>query len=289
MEAIVMRKMLGRTLLVGAGVGVAVAVLGRDTPPGKALRRGIDLLGRKVRQTAGQMDGLKYRLAGRSPDPAVSDDVLADRIRSTLGPLEKRLDTPRIHVMVEGHVALLHGAVPSAADRSSIEWAVLETPGVRGIQSYLHVGLLAGDTRPSEGRARAAAAPSAAMLGLLTAAQDAGATEAEARLAIRAVLATFAERIPEGERDQLLSHLPEDVRRLGEVPRRAGEGVTKLRTVPELVDAVTARDPMRTDAAEAITRSVLARLRELVPEEVADVAAVLPEDLRELWLATAPV
>lgn len=283
-----MRKALGKTLMIGAGVGVAGAALGRDTAPGKALRRGVDVLGRRVRYAGGRLEGLVYWLAGRRPDPAVSDDVLADRIRSSLGGLEKRLNVPRIHVMVEDHVALLHGDVPSVADRSTIECAVLHSPGVRGIESYLHVGLLPGSTRPSEGRAQAHEAPSAAMRQLLDAARDAGAAEDDARAAVRAVLATFAERIPLDERDQLLAHLPTDVRGLAAAPRRKGEAVTRFRTLSEFVTAIASRNGMSPERAQSITESVLAHLRQLVPEEVDDVAAVLPEELRQLWTAAVP-
>ena len=97
--------------------------------------------------------GILYRLAGRKPDPDVADDVLADRIRSSLGPLEKRLDVPRVHVMVEDHVALLHGDVPDVCDAAAIEHAVMRVSGVDGVESHLHAGLLVGDTRPSEGAA----------------------------------------------------------------------------------------------------------------------------------------
>lgn len=283
-----MRKALGKTLMIGVGVGVAVAVLGRDTARGKALRRGVDVLGRRARYAVGRLEGLRYRLAGRMPDPAVSDDVLADRIRSSLGRLEKRLDVPRVHVMVEDHVALLHGEVPGVADGSTIEWAVLDTPGVRGIESYLHVGLLPGSTRPSEGRAQAEEAPSPAMRRLLDAARAAGAADDDARAAVRAVLATFAERIPKDGRDQLLAHLPADVRGLAAVPRRQGGAVTRLRTLSELVTTIASRNGMSPERAQSIIESVLAHLRELVPEEVEDVAAVLPEELRQLWTAAVP-
>jgi uncharacterized protein (DUF2267 family) len=283
-----MRRTLGTTLAIGAGIGVAITVFGRDSGPGKVLRRGVDELGRRIRYAAGRLDGLGYRLAGRGPDPAVSDDVLADRIRSSLGGLEKHLDVPRIHVMVEDHVALLHGEVPSAADRSTIELAVLDSPGVRGIESYLHVGLLAGSTRPSEGREQTGQTASAALRQLLGAARDAGAAEDDARAAVRAVLATFAERIPENERDQLLSHLPADVRELAALPRRQGEPVSRLRTLSELVTAIESRSAMSPECAQSITETVLAHLRQLVPEEVDDVAAVLPEELRQLWVAAVP-
>jgi uncharacterized protein (DUF2267 family) len=274
-------------LLIGAGVGIAVAVAAKETAPGRALRRAVDDLGRRTRYSGGRLEGLAYRLAGRSPDPSVPDDVLTDRIRSDLGGLEKRLDVPHVHVMVEDHVALLHGEVPSGADRSSIEWAVRAVPGVRGIESHLHVGLLPGSTRPSEGRARAADTPSPAMRELIQAARDAGATEDTAPLAVRAVLATFAERIPHDEREQLLAHLPTDVRELTSAPRREGDAVTRERTVAELVAAATAHGLSEAHAA-ALTESIVGHLRRLVPEEVTDVAAVLPEELRELWTSAVP-
>jgi hypothetical protein len=95
------------------------------------------------------------RIAGRQPEPRVGDDVLADRIRSSLGPLRKRLDVPHVHVTVERHVVLLHGEVGTEADATAIERAVRQVSGVRGIESYLHIGLLDSDTRPSEGRTSA--------------------------------------------------------------------------------------------------------------------------------------
>jgi uncharacterized protein (DUF2267 family) len=283
-----MRRASGRTLLVGAGIGVAIAVLGRDTAPARALRRNVGAVGRRARSELGRVRGIVYSVTGRRPDPLVSDDILVDRIRSGLGPLEKRLDIPRVHVMVEDHVALLHGEVPSAVDRSSIEWAVLETAGVRGIESYLHVGLLPGDTRPSQGRAEAARRPSDAMSRLLEAAARAGVESIDCRTAVRAVLATFAERIPVDERAQLLAHLPADVCELAEAPRRSGEAATRARTVDELVTAIVTRSGMSVEHAQGIIASVLAELRALVPEEAADISAVLPEQLRRLWIATVP-
>ena len=283
-----MRRALGTTLAAGAGLAVAAGVLGRETAPVRALRRNVGAVGRRARYEFGRAHGLVYSLTGRRPDPLVSDDILADRVRSSLGPLEQRLDIPRVHVMVEDHVVLLHGEVPSAADRSSIEWAVLDTAGVRGIESYLHVGLLPGDTRPSEGRSDAARAPSHAMRRLLEATAGAGVEPVDGRTAVRAVLATFAERIPEDERDQLLAHLPADVRELAESPRRSGEAATRARTVDDLVTAIVTRSGMSVEHARRIVASVLAELRALVPEEVADISAVLPEELRRLWTATVP-
>jgi uncharacterized protein (DUF2267 family) len=264
-------------------------VLGRETAPARALRRNAGAAGRRARYEVGRAQGLLYWISGRSPDPTVPDDVLADRIRSSLGPLEKRLDIPRVHVMVADHVVLLHGEVPSVADRSSIEWAVLDVAGVRGIESYLHIGLLPSDTRPSEGRADAAHAPSDAMRRLLEVAARAGVEPIDGRTAVRAVLATFAERIPADERAQLLAHLPADVRELAESPRRSGEPATRARTVDDVVTAIVTRSGMSVDHARGIIVSVLTEVRSLVPEEVADISAVLPEELRQLWGGPVPV
>lgn len=131
--------------------GGAVA-LRPGTAVNKAARRGVHAAGRTMRHVAGQLRGTAYRLSGGHPDPRVPDDVLADRIRSMLGPIEKRLDLPRIHVMVEKHVALLHGDVTTEAEAGELVAVVERVPGVTGVESHLHVGLLPGDTRPSEGR-----------------------------------------------------------------------------------------------------------------------------------------
>src|SRR5690606_6673259 len=136
-----------------AGAAVAGALLLPRARARHALRRLARLLRRRARYVRGRLQGVRYRLSGRHPDPDVPDTVLADRIRSTLGPLEKRLDVPRVHVMVEDHVALLHGEVGAEAEAEDIEVAVAAVPGVQGVESYLHVGLWDGSDRPSAGRA----------------------------------------------------------------------------------------------------------------------------------------
>lgn len=141
------RRLMAPLALAGGAVA-----LRPGTAVNKAVRQAVRTAGRRVRHMAGQVKGTAYRLSGGHPDPRVSDDVLADRIRSSLGPIEKRLDLPRIHVMVEKHVALLHGDVATTADAEELVAAVERVPGVAGVQSRLHVGLLPGDTRPSEGQ-----------------------------------------------------------------------------------------------------------------------------------------
>lgn len=117
---------------------------------------------------------------------------------------------------------------------------------------------------------------------LLSAARDAGAA-ADARAAIHAVLCAFTDRIPEAERVQVLAHLPADVRALTGPARRHGVRPPRLKTLPQLVAAVSAEGGILPQHAEDITRAIVAALRGLVPEEQRDVAVVLPAELRELW------
>ena len=107
---------------------------------------------RNVAYARGRLQGVRYAAAGRHPDENVPDDVLADRVRTALGPVLHRLDLPKVHVTVEHHVVLLHGEVDGLRDVRVIARAVAAVPGVAGVRSALHVGLLPGTTRPSRGR-----------------------------------------------------------------------------------------------------------------------------------------
>jgi uncharacterized protein (DUF2267 family) len=282
-----MRRAAFWTLAIAAAlVGAAAALRPRDTA--SALRRGGRRLMQRTRCAQGRITGMHYRLGRRTPAPDVPDDVLADRVRSELGPLEKRLDTPRVHVIADDHVVLLHGDVPGRADAVAIERAVRAVSGVRGVESYLHAGLSAGATRPSSGRAQHDASASPALRQLLSAAHDTGATTGQERSAVRAVLATFADRVPDEERAHLFAHVPADVRALAAPPRRYDRRAARLRTVGDLVATIATGGGMDAAHAEPITEAVLGCLRQLVPEEAADVAATLPAELRELWVNAVP-
>lgn len=271
-----------RTARAGLGLAGVAVVLRPGSRAGKALRSNGDRLARELRYWSGRWRGISYRLAGRRPDPGVPDDVLADRIRSTLGPLERRLDVPRVHVMVEDHVALLHGDVGTAGEAEQIEQAVRAVSGVSAVESYLHVGLLRGESRPSQGRGHAV---SEARKRLLGAAARAGVPEEQAPLVVRAVLGRFSERLPERERAHLLVHLPEDVRSMLEAPKRLGHP-RRVRTVSDLVFMIlVSSDAVDPAKARDVARSILGELRRLVPEEAADIAAVLPAELRAFWEA----
>ena len=216
------------------------------------------------------------------PEPTGADDVLADRVRSTLGPLEKRLDLPHVHVTVEKRVVLRHGDVGTEQDAAALEEATADVAGVEGVRSYLHVGLGPGDTRPSQGRRRPA--PSPAMERLLAAARHAGELDDErARAAVRGVLATLAERLPKKERHHLLSHLPADVRAVAQPPRRRGSEEGRVATAAEFVATMATLARLDSGEDEYIAESVLGALRLLVAEEAADVAAALPPDLQRYW------
>ncbi|HET6965969.1 MAG TPA: BON domain-containing protein [Acidimicrobiales bacterium] len=143
----VVKGLTGGMMLAGGAVVFSCA------PLNKVAGRLISDAGRRLRYLSGRLEGLSYAMEGRHPDPNVVDNVLADRIRSQLGGLEKRRDLPHIHVMVEDHVALLHGEVPTKEDADAIEKAVAAVSGVKAVKSHLHVGLINGDTRPSAGRA----------------------------------------------------------------------------------------------------------------------------------------
>lgn len=97
-----MRTATRRTAEGLAVAGGAIVVFRPGTRANRAARHQLEALARHLRHFAGRLHAVSYRLRGRHPDPNVSGNVLADRIRSSLGPLEKRLDLPRIHVMVEG-------------------------------------------------------------------------------------------------------------------------------------------------------------------------------------------
>ena len=222
----------------------AVVVIRAAARPGRPLNRAVVSVGDRLAPRSpcmrGPWQGVRYRLRGEHPDAEVSDLVLADRVRSSLGPLEKQLDMPRVHVMVDDHVVLLHGDAPGEAEARAIEKACIEISGVAGVESYLHVGLLPSDSRPSEGRAHPA--PSTARKRLVAAAVAGGVDPGAAGLAVRAVLATFAARLPDGERQHLLAHLPDDVRGLADPPRRHGDRPSRVRTTPELVHEVLRAD-----------------------------------------------
>jgi uncharacterized protein (DUF2267 family) len=125
--------------------------------------------------------------------------------------------------------------------------------------------------------------PSKALDLLLSAAMDTGIGPHRAGPVVHAVLSTFMQRLPEGERRHVTAHLPPDVRRLATTRQHVGRSGRRARTVAELTAQVMTADGMSAEQASRALASVLGTLRMLVPEEAADVASVLPSELRVLW------
>jgi uncharacterized protein (DUF2267 family) len=211
----------------------------------------------------------------------VSDLELADRVRTGLGPVQERLDLPRVHVAVQDGVVLLHGDVGWAREAAALVRAVGSVPGVRGVDSHLHIGLLPSDTRPSQGRATRQP-PSDVLRRMTAAALDAGVQPGHAPLVVGAVIAAFAARVPEGERVQLLDHLPQDLRTLVRAAP-AAPGAAQADTLDEVVAAARRAGCAEARCDRAVAAAVLRELRRVVPEEAADVAATLPKHLRQAW------
>lgn len=276
-----MRRWTGWVVGIGAATGVVIALRRPGSAAWRRIRRTLTHLRGHLHYAQGRFEGAAYRFRGRKPDAAVTDNVLADRVRSSLGRTERELDLPHVHVMVERHVALLHGAVATEENARRIEHEVASVPGIAGVESYLHVGLGRWDTRPSEGRA--VHRPSEAMEALLVAAEKAGVSAEAAPLVVRGVLATFADRLPASNRSHLASNLPADVRPLFTPPRRI-RGAAPARSLRDLVGRViVTTSELSLEHAQQVTVAVVHALRDLVPGDVHEVSAVLPAELRELW------
>lgn len=233
----------------------------------------------------GRWKGILYRTSTRFPDPDVDEDLLADRVRSMLGPLEKRLDIPRVHVTVEGHRVILHGDVDHSESADAIVTATKRISGVREVVSHLTVGFTRSDTRPSQGRATKV--ESVAYKDLTRAATGAGVGDAEAPAAAGAVLLTLFNRLPVGTRQHLASHLPRDVVELIPPVDWKKAPSARVHHPEEFIAEVATFASMPPESAGSLVTAVFSTLRELVPEEVQPVAASLPSELRELWTAAA--
>lgn len=280
-------KRTRRGLLLFIALGAAIGAFWRSL--GRSGRHGARRqLRREMGFVRGRLRRMSYRMSGAHPDENVPDTVLADRIRSMLGPLEKRLDVPHVHVMAVEHNVLLHGSVGTEADAAAIEDAVLAVPGVRSVTSELHIGLGHGDERPSAGR-RHSKTVSTGYRRMISAAAAAGgavpgAEPAWAASGAGAVLSTLCSLVPHDERDHLLLHLPADVRALV-----TPSSHRRIRRADEFIAAAKAADAMPDGREADIVRAVLAVIRDLAPEEAHDISAVLPAEVAELWWSASRV
>jgi hypothetical protein len=117
-----------------AGVSAAAAIVGWLSTRPRSLTKGA---GTYLHRTLNHAKGLAYRVTRRHPSTDVDDSVLVDRIRSTIGPLEKQLHVSRVNVTVENGIAILHGDIESPAAAKEIERGVRSVAGVRGVRSNL--------------------------------------------------------------------------------------------------------------------------------------------------------
>lgn len=140
------------TVAIAAGGALGARRLFRPgTPGGRRVRAARARTAAWLRRLANQSQRARYRLSGGHPAGDVDDKTLADRIRSTIGPIEKRLALPRVHVMVENRTARLDGEVRAPSDIEALERAVSRVWGVDRVESHLRVGLLPGEDRTPSG------------------------------------------------------------------------------------------------------------------------------------------
>lgn len=234
----------------------------------------------RLKDLSHRFEGLAYRVADRQPDPHVGDGVLTQRVRSQLGPVERRLDVPRLHVTVHDHIVELRGVVGTERQAETLIEAVRDVAGVHGVLSFLHIGYGPGDTRPSEGRMHRA--PSGAWRDLVGSVRELDEDDTTAEAVATAVLVHLLDTLPAGEGDHLRSHLPADVRDHIDGFVHIGQPAP-ARSAQEFITAVVDSAHVRRDTAEMATRQVFATLQQLVPEETADITATLPGDLKDLW------
>lgn len=227
--------------------------------------------------------GQVYGLAFRYHEQWHDDGVLADQVRSHLGPLVKMLDQPHPHVVATGGIVTLHGDVSDLTARAAIEAAVRDVPGVRAVHSHLHVGLLPGDTVPSAGR-RDNRSP--LLLQLESVARDTGLfPQRQARYALRAVLAVLAARLPVRERRRFLQHVPQDVRVWAKPAHWFGDDLGSLKREHDFAQSVALMAGLSRDRADLLIRRVLPLLRQHAPCDADAIARVLPAELRAIWTA----
>lgn len=142
-----MRKIPPRRVLGLVAVGGGMLLLRPGTRANRVLRHGFRRMQSRSRYLAGTLQGVAYRHRGSAPDPDVPDAVLADRVRSSLGTLEKRLGIPRVHVTVDDHRVTLHGEVGAAEHADAVVAAVGSISGVDRVDSHLQVAAVNAHTR----------------------------------------------------------------------------------------------------------------------------------------------
>jgi uncharacterized protein (DUF2267 family) len=211
----------------------------------------------------------------------VADSELADHVRSALGVLVRSLDVPRVHVMAERGVVVLHGDVPDADVEAALVDAAAKVPGVEGVVSKLHRGLLEGDSRPSAARVE----PSLARRQLVDAAVRHGGGEITAERAVAAVLAALAAELGPTVTARVRSHVAEDVAVLLD-PSPTGRVPGADDDTGIFYERIAAAGAMPERHIPWVATGVLTALRALVPDDADAIEGALSPALAHLWAAS---
>jgi uncharacterized protein (DUF2267 family) len=273
-----------RALLAAGSILAGIAVVGVHPRVRRTLRRSGQRVRRRISYLRGRVRGLRYRMLARGPTPDVDDDVLEQRVRSTLGSLRRRYDLPPIEVsaVMDGSV-VLDGYAPDLEQVRELEASLSEIPGVEMVISRIQVDDAV--LRPSQ-RRDPAASPLRRELLAAVRQLDVGDEEQVERLVAATLVALFS-LLPDDPARHLRSHVPADVQMLIAPPIPIASD-RKPRTTYELVDEVSQLCGRSAGTSRQAIAAVFATLREMVPEEMDDVQAVLPAAIKPLWRGARP-
>lgn len=104
---------------------------------GGAARRQTRDLERTARYAQGRAEGAMARMSGAGTPHPADDRAVTDLIRQTLAGLD--CATNQVVIDVAGGTATLRGQVPHLQDVGTVELAVDKVPGVRAVESFLHL------------------------------------------------------------------------------------------------------------------------------------------------------
>ena len=120
-----------------AAAGTALAAVAWIARPAgrRAIARGTDRM-------IGKTLGMVHRIRGAD----VADDVLADRVRASIAPIEKELGVPHVHVAAHDGFVTVEGSVDTRASANAIENAVASVAGIKGVEANLRIRQTRGIT-----------------------------------------------------------------------------------------------------------------------------------------------